>query len=105
MVTTDPTEEEMERSRSRELGAQVLSVQTNAGLVEELQDLWLNDLPPEELLRASDALREVTVADVRRASRRFFGIRGLHVVAVGNAADIARELEPFGDVELVSAPR
>jgi zinc protease len=98
MVTTDPTDEEMARCRSRELGAQVLLLQTNAGLAEELQDLWLNDLPPEELPNASAALRAVTREDVRRVSRRFFGARGVHVVAVGNAVEIRRELEPFGDV-------
>jgi predicted Zn-dependent peptidase len=103
MATTDATDEELERCRSRELGGQVLALQTNAGLAGELADLWLNDLGPEELPRADEALRSVTKADVRRASRRFFGLRGLHVVAVGDAKAVRRELETFGIVEMVSA--
>ncbi len=95
MATTEPTDEEMERAFRRDAGSLAISLQTAAGVADELARLWVLGLPPDEIGREVDELARVTKADVRRASRRVFGTGAARIVAVGDAAAIRDELATF----------
>ena len=103
MATTEPTDEEMERAFRRDAGSLAISLQTAAGVADELARLWVLGLPPGEIGRIVPGLAEVTKDGVRRASRRVFGTGGARVVAVGDAAAIREELGTFGEVVVAPA--
>ena len=103
MATTQATDEELERAFRRDAGSLAISLQTAAGVADEVARLWVLGLPPEEIGREVDELARVTKADVRRASRRVFGTGAARIVAVGDAAAIREELGTFGELEEVSA--
>ena len=98
MVTTEVTDEEMERAFRRDAGSLAISLQTAGGVADELARLWVLGLPPAEIGREVEALGRVTKADVRRAARRVFGTGAVRIVAVGDAAAIREELATFGEV-------
>lgn len=104
MATTQATDEEMERAFRRDAGSLAISLQTAAGVADEVLRLWVLGLPPEEIGREVDELAKVTKADVRRASRRVFGTGAARIVAVGDAAAIREELATFGEIEVLAEP-
>ncbi len=105
MATTESLDEEMERAFRRDAGSLAISLQTAAGVADEVVRLWVLGLPPDEIGREVDELGKVTKADVRRASRRVFGTGAARIVAVGDAVAIREELGTFGKLEEVPAGR
>ncbi|MHB8800874.1 MAG: M16 family metallopeptidase [Thermoanaerobaculia bacterium] len=103
MVTTEATDEEMERAFRREAGSLAIALQTAAGVADEVARLWVLGLPPEEIGRIVPGLAAVTKGDVRRVSGRVFGTGSARIVAVGDAAAIRAELESFGTVVVAGA--
>lgn len=102
MATTDVTDEELGRAKRRDLGVYAITTETNAGLANELTALWLNGLPPEEMSRRLEALKQLTKADLRRVSKKYLSVGLAQVVAVGDAKVIREELESFGEVEVTA---
>ncbi len=99
MGTTEPTDEEMDRSRRVFVGLKAISLQTSPGLADELSRLWVLGLPPSEIGRTTEALANVTKADVKRISKKYLAASRAEVVAVGDAAQIREELTPFRAAE------
>ncbi len=95
MGTTEPTDEEMERSRRVFAGLKAISLQTSPGLADELSRLWVLGLPPSEIGRTTEDLAKVAKSDVKRVSKRYLAAPRAQVVAVGDAALIREELSPF----------
>jgi zinc protease len=98
-----PTPEELERMQSYLCGLYPLSLETHDQLAEKLADLALFDLPDTEVTRFRDHVRSVSAERCREVARRYFPIGDRVVVAVGPAKALARQLEPFGPVEVVPA--
>ena len=96
MGATDPTDEEMDRSRRVFVGLKAISLQTGPGLADELSRLWVLGLPPSEIGRTTEALAKVTKGDVRRVAKEYLAPGRALVVAVGDATAIRDELAPFG---------
>ena len=99
MATTEPTDEEMERSRRVFVGLKAIALQTSPGLADELSRLWVLGVPPSEIGRTTEALAKVTKADVKRVSKKYLAAARAQVVAVGDAAQIREELAPFAPAE------
>ena len=95
MATTEPTDEEMERSRRVFVGLKAISLQTGPGLADELARLWVLGLPSSEIGLTTETLAKVTKADVKRVSKKYLAAARAQVVAVGDAALIREELAPF----------
>lgn len=99
MATTEPTDEEMDRSRRVFVGLKAISLQTGPGLADELSRLWVLGLPPSEIGLTTEALAKVTKADVKRVSKRYLAADSARVMAVGDAKVIREELGSFGAEE------
>jgi zinc protease len=99
MGTTEPTDEEMDRSRRVFVGLKAISLQTSPGLADELSRLWVLGLPPSEIGRTTEALAKVTKADVKRVSKKYLAASRAEVVAVGDESQIREELAPFRAAE------
>jgi zinc protease len=97
-----PTAEELERTQSYLCGLFPLSLETHDQLAEKLSDLALFGLPDEEVTRFRERVRAVTPEAARDAGRRYFPLDRRVVVAVGPAKAIAKPLERFGPVRVVS---
>jgi predicted Zn-dependent peptidase len=95
MATSEPTDEEMDRSRRVFVGLKAISLQTGPGLADELSRLWVLGLPPSAIGLMAGALARVTKADVARVSKRYLAAGSARVVAVGDAKVIRAELGPF----------
>jgi zinc protease len=98
-----PTSEELERIQSYLCGLYPLSLETHDQLAEKLADLALFELPDTEITRFRELIRAVSAERCREVGRRYFPIADRVVVAVGPAKAIARQLEPFGPVQVVPA--
>jgi zinc protease len=92
MATTEPTDEEMDRSRRVFVGLKAISLQTGPGLADELSRLWVLGLPPSEIGLTTEALAKVSKADVKRVSKRYLAAESARVVAVGDAKVIREEV-------------
>lgn len=99
MGTTEPTDEEMDRSRRVFVGLKAISIQTSPGLADELSRLWVLGLLPSEIGLTTETLARVSKADVKRVSKKYLAVSRAQVVAVGDAARIREELAPFGATE------
>jgi predicted Zn-dependent peptidase len=95
MATTEPTDEEMERSRRVFVGLKAIALQTSPGLADELSRLWVLGVPPSEIGLVTETLAKVTKADVKRVSKKYLAAARAQVVAVGDASVIREELAPF----------
>jgi predicted Zn-dependent peptidase len=99
MGTTEPTDEEMDRSRRVFVGLKAIALQTSPGLADELSRLWILGVPPSDIGLTTEALAKVTKADVKRVSKKYLAAARAQVVAVGDAARIREELAPFAAAE------
>ncbi len=95
MVLTEPTAEELERSRRREIGVKSIAVETAAGLAGELAELWLHGLTPPELGRYVGTLGGIDARAVREVSGRHLDPGCVTIVAVGENRVIRDSLGPF----------
>jgi predicted Zn-dependent peptidase len=102
MVTTSPSKDELERAQRYLVGNLALELQSQAGVASNLEFLWLNGLPPEELGLLTQKIQKVTVAEVDAAGKKYFPAMRMVVVAVGDEKTIKDQLAPFGlDVKAV----
>ncbi|MGA9475577.1 MAG: pitrilysin family protein [Terriglobales bacterium] len=103
MATVPPTETEMAQARRHLVGLQAINLQSSGGLVSDLADLWINNLPPEEIARHSEKLEKSSAAEVSAAAKKYFAAAHSTVIAVGEEKVVREELEPFA-LEIRPAP-
>jgi zinc protease len=93
-------EAELDGARRYILGSMALSTATHAGLASTLSALVGAGLPPGWLAEHQQALAEVTVDQVREASRRYLASTGLTAVVLGDAGQVAGQLEALAPVSV-----
>lgn len=64
-----PTAEQVENAKLYLTGSHVLDLDTNTKLAAYLMRLWLSGRAPDQLDRRNEAIRRVTLEDVRRVAR------------------------------------
>ncbi len=100
-----PGAEELSRAQGYLAGLFPLSLETHDQLAVKLCDLELYGYPMQEVTDYAERVRAVTAEACREVSRRWLPHAGGAIVAVGPAARIRRQLEPFGPVTVVPARR
>ena len=96
MVTTSPTDRELQQAKRALLGFTAIQLQSRGAVARELADLWSYDLPPEEIGAEGQKINSVTAADVDAAARKYFSASRSAVVTVGEEKIIREALAPFG---------
>ncbi|MEO6323281.1 MAG: pitrilysin family protein [Thermoanaerobaculia bacterium] len=99
MGSTEVTDEELLRARSRDAGAHAIALESAEALAAALASLWLSGLAPDSLDRYVDALASIDKPALRRVARRYLSPGRARIVAVGDAALIRAELAPFGVID------
>jgi predicted Zn-dependent peptidase len=103
MALLPVTEAELDGARRYILGSMALSTATHAGLASTLSALAGAGLPPGWLAEHQQALAAVTVDQVQEASRRYLAAAGLTAVVLGDAGQVAGQLETLAPVSVTSS--
>lgn len=101
-----PTPDELQRAQSWLAGLHPLSLETHEQLAEKLADAWLYGFPLAQITEYAANIRAVTPEQCTSIARSWFPVDGRGaIVAVGRARDVAKQLQPFGPVEVLPASR
>jgi predicted Zn-dependent peptidase len=103
MVTTSPTENELQQAKRNLVGLEAISLQSNDEVAGELADLWTRGLPPEEIGNYGRKVAAITADEVNATAKKYFPAARFSVVAVGEEKVIREALAPFG-LPMVPAP-
>lgn len=82
LAETGPTADELAKAKSFLTGSYALRFDTSAKIAEQLVGIQLEDLGIDYIERRNDLVNAVTMADVKRVSKRLLGTRML-VTMVG----------------------
>lgn len=83
LVADGPTDEELEKAKKYLIGSYVLRFDTSTKIAGNLVNLQTDGLPVEFLDRRNEMIDAVTMADVRRVTRRLFENKALLVTVAG----------------------
>lgn len=98
MQAAAPEPAELEQAQNYLAGVFSLSLATTRGLLGRLAQVYLHELPEDELETYRARVRAVRAAEIAAVARRWFDAARLPLVLVGDATHIAHQVEPFGEV-------
>ena len=94
----DVSEKELSDAKSYLTGIFPIRLETQEGLVEQLLQIRMHDLPPDYLETYRDRIMRVSLADVRRVANQYVTPDGgAAVVLVGDAAEVREQAAPHAD--------
>jgi zinc protease len=96
MVTTSPTAEELTQAKRFLVGFEAIRLQIRSAVAGALADLWVKNLPPEEIGIYGKKIAATTSDDVDAAAKKYFPASRAAVVAVGEGKVVREALAPFG---------
>lgn len=89
LASDGPSEHEVEEAKRYIIGSYPLRFDTSPKIAGELLSLAINDFDPEFLAERNKLFADVTLEDVKRVAKRFFGDPRLLVQAVGRPVGLA----------------
>jgi zinc protease len=102
MAGADVAESELAPRKAVLIGEFGQALETNAGIVGEVSDLALHDLPLAEINRTIGSIQAVTGPQVREFATGHLGAADAMVVIAGDASKFSAALrERFGEVEII----
>jgi len=96
MVTTSPTAEELTQAKRFLVGIEAIRLQIRSSVARALADLWVKNLPPEEIGIYGKKIAATTSDDVDAAAKKYLPVSRAAIVAVGEAKVVREALAPFG---------
>ncbi|HVF45722.1 MAG TPA: pitrilysin family protein [Pyrinomonadaceae bacterium] len=93
----DVSEKELTDAKSYLAGIFPIRLETQEGLVEQLLQMRMHDLPPDYLETYRDRIMRVTREDVRRVANQYVTPDSAAVVLVGDAAEVREQAAPYAD--------
>lgn len=100
LVTSPPTESEVESARNYIIGSLMTGNASQAGMAGLLTALAASDIPLEWLVEHPGHLRAVTVEQVAEAAREFFSPTAFTGVVVGDAESLSPAMTALGGVTI-----
>jgi zinc protease len=104
MRAAEITDDELDRAKSRSIGAMVMSMQTVQQQAAQRTEILLNGWPDDYYEQVPARVSAVTKEDVLKVMQRYTDPSNAVVVVVGSADDVAPQLKGLGDVEIVPMP-
>jgi zinc protease len=89
------SEEELQNAKSYLTGVFPIRIETQEGLIEQLVNIKMFNLPDDYLQTYRDRVMEVTAADIQRVARKYVTTDDAAIVIVGDAAEIEEQTKPF----------
>jgi zinc protease len=96
-------EPELDDARNYLSGVFSMSLATQDGLLGQLANVALNDLPDDYLETYRETVRALTPADLLSTARKYFDSANMQVVVVGDRAKIEDQAKLFGALEIYDA--
>ena len=94
------SEEELQNAKSYLTGVFPIRIETQEGLIEQLVNIKMFDLPEDYLHNYRDRVMEITAEDIQRVARKYLVLDEAAVVIVGDGAEIEPQTKPFaGKIE------
>jgi zinc protease len=93
----DVSEKELNDAKSYLAGIFPIRLETQEGLVEQLLQMRMHDLPHDYLETYRDRIMRVTLEDVRRVANLYVTPDSAAVVLVGDAAEVREQAAPYAD--------
>ncbi|HEX5706244.1 MAG TPA: pitrilysin family protein [Pyrinomonadaceae bacterium] len=93
----DVTEKELRNAKSYLTGVFSIRLETQEGLIEQLAQSKMYDLPPDYLQTYRDRIEAVTREDVLRVARILVTPGEAAVVVVGDAEEVVEQVKPFAE--------
>ena len=75
---------------------EAIQLQARSSVADELANIWIGGLPPDEIGTYGRKIAQATAADVNAAARKYFPAAKTTIVAVGEEKVVREALEPFG---------
>ncbi|MFL6283983.1 MAG: M16 family metallopeptidase [Pyrinomonadaceae bacterium] len=97
MCSEDVSEKELTDAKSYLAGIFPIRLETQEGLVEQLLQIRMHNLPQDYLETYRDRIMHVTREDVRRVANLYVTPDNAAVVLVGDAAEIREQAGPYAD--------
>ena len=91
----DVSEKEIVNAKSYLTGVFPLRIETQEGLVDQLVQIKMMDLPPNHLHIYRDRVNAVTVEDIRRVAQKYVTPEKAAIVVVGDAASVLDQITPY----------
>ena len=89
------SEEELQNAKSYLTGVFPIRIETQEGLIEQLVNIKMFDLPDDYLQTYRERVMEVTAADIQRVAGKYITTDRAAIVIVGDAAEIENQTQPF----------
>jgi zinc protease len=97
-IRQDPvSEKELTDAKSYLTGVFPLRLETQEGLIDQLVQIKMFDLPEDYLEAYRGHIQEVTIAQVQEAARNYVRPDEAAIVIVGDGAQIADQVKPYAD--------
>jgi predicted Zn-dependent peptidase len=103
IATKDVSAGELATAKNYLCGVFVIRLETQDGLASQLVATKLLGLPLDYLEKYTARVRAVDAAGIRAAAAKYISPDAASLVAVGDASQISKQLETFGQVSIVKA--
>ncbi|MGI8734896.1 MAG: M16 family metallopeptidase [Pyrinomonadaceae bacterium] len=95
------SEKEIKDAKSYLTGIFPIRLETQEGLIEQLVQIKMLDLPDDYLQTYRERIQDVSIEDVQRVANKYIRPDEAAIVIVGDGAEISRQVQPFAsEIEL-----
>ena len=89
------SEEELKNAKSYLTGVFPIRIETQEGLIEQLVNIKMFNLPDDYLQTYRDHVMEITAGDIQRIARKYVTTDRAAIVIVGDASEIEEQTKPY----------
>ena len=89
------SEEELKNAKSYLTGVFPIRIETQEGLIEQLVNIKMFNLPDDYLQTYRDHVMEITAGDIQRVARKYLTTDRAAIVIVGDASEIEEQTKPY----------
>ena len=91
------SDEEITNAKSYLSGVFPIRIETQDGLIDQLVNIKMLDLPDDYLRTYRDQVNAVSTAEIQAVARKYVTPEDAAVVIVGDAAEITEQVKPYSD--------
>jgi zinc protease len=95
---TEVSEDDLSLAQSYLTGVFPLRVETLEGLMGQLVNQELYDLPNDYLETYRENVSNVTIADVKRVANKYIDVDKIAIVVVGNLAEVLPQIKEYSEI-------
>jgi len=91
------SDDEINNAKSYLSGVFPIRIETQDGLIDQIVNIQMFDLPADYLKTYRENVNDVTVADIQRVAQQYVTPDRAAIVIVGDGAEVTKQVEPFSE--------